>query len=107
MEEKNYPAIGGEAGYATLARLLTAFYAVNPPLDSRQVHQWFRRETKNKDGKPFPRPVREIENPRRGQPRYMFNVPEVLNWYAPGVPGKFGVGWKEPGSGCAAHLTGE
>jgi len=93
---KNYPAIGGEAGYAVMARLVTAFYAISPPIDSRQVHQWFRRGTKNKDGVPFPRPTREEAHPRRGQTRYFFNVPEVLNWYAAGVPDKYGVGWKEP-----------
>lgn len=101
------PASGGEAGYATLARLLTAFYAVDPPIDSRQVHQWHRRETKNKNGRPFPRPVREADNPRRGQSRYLFSVREALDWYGAGVPGKHGVGWKEPRPSCAAHLPGE
>lgn len=90
------PADGGEAGYATLARLLTAYYAISPPLGNRQVHQWHRRRTKNKLGEPFPEPVRETVNPRRGQPRYLFGVRAVLNWYAAGVPEQHGQGWRVP-----------
>jgi hypothetical protein len=86
---------GGEAGYAVLAHILSAFYAVGD-LDNRQVYVWHKRGTKNKAGEPFPAPVREVENHRRGQPRYFFSVRAVLAWYEPGVPDKYGKGWRVP-----------
>jgi hypothetical protein len=88
------PASGGEAGYATLARLLSAFYAAE--VESRQVYAWHTRETRNKDGEPFPAPVRENVKMRRGQARYMFSVPQVLAWFGKGVPGEHGKGWLVP-----------
>lgn len=95
-EQTAGPPRGGEASYATLARVLTAFYGLDPALQSRQVHQWFRRETKNKAGDPFPLPVRTVPEARRGQPHYLFSVREVLAWYEPGVPDQHGKGWKIP-----------
>lgn len=90
------PARGGEAGYATLAKVLSAWFALDPPLDSRQVHQWHLRGTLNKDGEPFPGPVREVAEPKRGQPRWLFDVPAAIAWYSKGVPDLHGKGWRVP-----------
>jgi hypothetical protein len=95
------PASGGEAGYAVLARVLSAFYAIDPPLDARQVYAWAERRTENKKGVPWPDPVREIEHPKRGQPRYLFSVRAALEWYAAGVPDLYGKGWREQGNESA------
>ena len=97
MAQTLQPAPGGEASYATLARLLTAFYAIEPPLDPRQVHAWHKRSTKNKAGQPFPAPARDVPDPKRGQPHHMFSARAVLEWYEPGVPGPNGKDWRVPG----------
>jgi hypothetical protein len=96
MEEMQ-PASGGAASYAVLAHIITAFYNVEPPVYSRQVHAWFRRGTRNRAGVKFPDPVRENEAPRRGQPHYLFPVRDVLEWYGAGVPAGHGGGWRVPG----------
>jgi hypothetical protein len=84
--QQTIPTPGGEAGYAVLARLITAYFAVNPPVDPRQVYSWHHRETKNRDGEPFPGPVSTDTATLRTQPRYLFSVTAVLDWYGKGVP---------------------
>jgi hypothetical protein len=91
------PARGGSASYGVLAHIITAFYDVEPPVYSRQVHAWYRRGTLNRAGVKFPDPVHENQNTRRGQPHYMFSVPAVLDWYGAGVPAGHGGGWRVPG----------
>jgi hypothetical protein len=86
----------GLASYAVLARVLTALFAVDPPLDSRQVYAWHTRATRNKDGQAFPRPAQENAGARRGQPRYLFSVSAVASWYSAGVPDEHGKGWIIP-----------
>jgi hypothetical protein len=90
------PAEGGEAGLATLGHILTAFYNVDPPVETRQMHMWAKRRTKNKNGVPFPAPSRVIEGARPPQPSRLFSVTEVLAWYMSGVPDMYGIGWKVP-----------
>lgn len=69
-----------EGGYADVARVLRK--------DRRQVYAWHRRATRNVNGEPFPRPVREERDPARTLPRYIFSIPEVREWYAAGMPPK-------------------
>lgn len=85
-----------EAGYAELARILTERFRLEKPMDSRQVHMWFRRGTKNKDGIAFPGPYRVDRNAPRTTPRYLFDADVVTAWYAAGVPAKYGHGWTVP-----------
>jgi hypothetical protein len=87
------PAEGGEGGFAVCARILNAWFALDPPLDSRQIELWNRRRTRNRDGEPFPEP-RVIEGAKPPQPSRLFSVRDVVAWYAAGVPDKYGVGWK-------------
>ena len=80
------PAEGGEAGFSVLAHVLTAWFALDPPMDRRQVTAWSKRGSRNRDGKPFPQPVRVIEGVKPPQPSRLFSVREVLDWYAAGLP---------------------
>lgn len=86
----------GEASYATLARLLNVLYSLDPPIDNRQVHAWHERQTKNKDGKAFPPPSTVYHDAKRGQPKQLFSVIEVMEWFEAGTPLQHGAGWTEP-----------
>lgn len=89
----------GEASYAVLARVLNAMFGWE--LDNRHVANWADRRTRNKDGVPFPDPVREVPAPRRGQPHWLFSVQAVIEWARAGVPGESANQhdgkWKVPG----------
>ena len=96
----------GEASYAVVARVLNAMFSPDAPVSSSQVHAWFKRETKNKDGVPFPRPAREVPEPKRGQPHFLFSVAAVADWYRAGVPDVNNKGWRNTSDGNGEDLTG-
>ena len=86
----------GQASYSILARLINATLSPDPPVTRQRVYEWAegvkrdgtRRCTPNKRGDPFPEPVRVVppEVLRRGQPSRFWDVAEVLNWAAGGLP---------------------
>ena len=79
---------GGMASFAILARVLNADLGLDPPVDRRQVWAWHDRGTKNRLGEPFPAPVRELADRKRGQPGKEFSVREVLGWARGGLPAR-------------------
>jgi hypothetical protein len=87
----------GLGSYAVTAAELTDRFGISPPLDRRQVELWNRRRTVNRAGQMFPSPARKEPGALRTQPRLMFRISQVAEWYAAGVPGRWGQGWVVPG----------
>lgn len=89
METTEFRAGPGEASYATLAHVINATCAPDPPVGRQQVYAWHTRIPRimNMAGAEFPQPVRTIpDNDRRqGQPSVFFSTSEVLHWYGCGV----------------------
>lgn len=84
-----------EGGYSDVAKALTDRFGLQPPVDRRQVEIWSKRGTRNKAGRHFPDPVHEDRNAKPRQPRLLFSIEQVIEWYAAGVPDLYGKGWKE------------
>lgn len=83
------PACPTSGGYSAVARHLTQVFALDPPLDRRQVYDWARRRTVNAAGHTFPRPAAELPAaPCR--PRLVWHLGEVAWWYRGGPPGRRG-----------------
>ena len=78
----------GEATYATLAHVINAVCAPDPPVVRQQVYNWAHRpNTVNNAGEPFPAPVRELPEAEghKGQPGRFYSTAQVLDWYKAGV----------------------
>lgn len=80
------PVPGALASPGVLARLITAYYAPDKPVDRRQVAAWAGRGTVNQAGVKFPGPEQVNEQAKRGQPHKLYSVARVLDWYGAGVP---------------------
>lgn len=76
----------GEASYSVLARVISALYGMQ--IGKEQVYEWADRETVNARGEPFPQPTRVVPDTERrhGQPSRFWDVKQVIDWVAGGVP---------------------
>lgn len=81
-------------GYSDIAKVINERFAPQPPIDRRQVASWYKRGTWNQARKPPPQPVRELASPKRTKPRYLFDTDAWAAWFAAGVPGPRGQGWR-------------
>lgn len=81
-------------GFTELAQMLSKRYRLGDNGISRQqVFQWWKRETKNARGRPFPRGT-SVDAPAN-RPNREFELSEVLSWARPGVPNPHGrKGWR-------------
>jgi len=89
-------------GYAAVARELNQAFAwpgKDGPVDRRQVEMWHKRRTANRAGQLAPSPAREVPQPRRSTPRYLFDTGSWVEWARPGVPGPRRSGWMVPQRG--------
>lgn len=82
--------------FTKLAELLSAHYGET--ITRQRVYEWWKRETLNAAGKPFPREVGNIPHAPVNRPSRNFDYQQVLMWTAHGVPARYGHGWRQLGS---------
>ena len=81
--------------FTKLAELLTEHYG---ELVTRQrVYEWWKRETRNANGMPFPREAGSDPDAPANRPNRHFDYGRVLEWTRPGVPDRYGKGWRRLG----------
>jgi hypothetical protein len=81
--------------FSRLAELLSDYYGET--ITRQRVYEWWKRETRNADGRPFPREVRTVKNAPVNRPSRDFDYAAVLSWTEPGVPNRYGSGWRKLG----------
>lgn len=90
-------------GFSEIARLLTEHYRLpeDEPVSRMQVFQWWKRETRNAAGHPFPREEYYDPDAPTNRPNRGFDFDKVLAWTEAGVPDVFGDGWRQLGQVAA------
>lgn len=75
-------------GFSELARLLTEHYRLpeDEGISRMQVYQWWKRETKNAAGQPFPREIFFDPDAITNRPNRIFDVEQVIAWADAGIP---------------------
>lgn len=81
--------------FSRLAELLSYHYGET--ITRQRVYEWWKRETKNAAGEPFPREVRGVPDAPLNRPSRHFDYATVLSWTSPGVPARYGNGWRKLG----------
>lgn len=82
--------------FTKLAELLSAHYGET--VTRQRVYEWYKRETKNAAGQTFPREAGSIPHAPVNRPSRNFDYQQVLEWTKPGVPARYGNGWRQLGS---------
>jgi hypothetical protein len=75
----------GRGGFTDVARELSEHYQLDPPMKRQQIERWYRRQTRNADGRAFPQPVERGPLHQR-RPYLKWDYGQVLEWTRPGVP---------------------
>lgn len=83
--------------FTRLAELLTEHYREH--ITRQRVYEWWKRETLNAAGQPFPREARADLDAPANRPNRHFHYGEVLAWTEAGVPTRYGQGWRHLGNG--------
>lgn len=86
-------------GFSEIARMLNEHYGLpdDEGISRMQVYQWWKRETLNAAGQPFPREVRFDPDAITNRPNRFFDLDHVIAWTDRGVPDMFGDGWRRLG----------
>jgi hypothetical protein len=82
--------------FTKLADLLSEHYGET--ITRQRVYEWWKRETRNAVGLPFPREKTSVPDAPLNRPSRDFDFTAVLNWTAHGVPARYGNGWRQLGS---------
>jgi hypothetical protein len=81
-------------GFSGVAQLLTDRYG--EAVTRHRVYEWWKRETRNAAGTPFPREL-EYHAELRNVPNREFDAEAVLAWAEAGVPADYGAGYRQLG----------
>jgi hypothetical protein len=81
--------------FTALAELLSGHYG--EVITRQRVYEWWKRETKNEAGQPFPREVSPVPDAPVNRPSRHFSYAQVLAWTVAGVPARYGNGWRKLG----------
>ena len=75
-------------GFSEVARLLTEHYELteDQAISRMQVFQWWKRETKNAAGHPFPRETSYDPEAPANRPNRIFDMARVIAWADAGIP---------------------
>lgn len=82
-------------GYSAAARELNRRFR-GRWVRRQQIDSWDRRRTLNMAGEPFPGAVAVNPDAKATEPHRLFDLDAVADWYAAGVPGPYGQGWRVP-----------
>lgn len=78
--------------FTRLAEMLSEHYGEQ--VTRQRVYEWWKRETLNAAGNPFPREVETVPDAPVNRPSRHFDYAAVLAWTQPGVPARYGNGWR-------------
>jgi hypothetical protein len=81
--------------FTALAELLSDHYG--EVITRQRVYEWWKRETKNAAGEPFPREAESVPDAPVNRPSRHFSYTEVLDWTKAGVPTRYGKSWRQLG----------
>lgn len=75
-------------GFSEIARLLNEHYELpeDDGITRQQVYQWWKRETHNAAGQPFPRELYFDPDAITNRPNRFFDLDAVIEWTRPGIP---------------------
>jgi hypothetical protein len=75
-------------GFSEIARLLTEHYELpeGEEITRQQVYQWWKRETQNAAGRPFPRELYFDPDAITNRPNRFFDLDSVIAWADAGIP---------------------
>jgi hypothetical protein len=95
-EVRHEEAWRSAVSFSKLAELLSNHYG--EIITRQRVYEWYKRETRNAAGQPFPREVGNIPHAPVNRPSRNFDYRAVLTWTTHGVPARYGNGWRQLGS---------
>jgi hypothetical protein len=82
--------------FSKLAERLSEHYG--EVITRQRVYEWWKRETRNAAGVPFPRETGPVPDAPVNRPSRHFDYGQVLAWTQAGVPARYGNGWRQLGN---------